>query len=151
MGRELTSAVLVFFGAGCGGVLRHLVNRAVPIAVAAQFPLSTFLVNAIGCFAMGALAGWFAFRGGASTQPLRLFLATGVLELMKHAPFLGRRPVFIGDDVTDESVFEIMPGMDGLSFSVGRRAHGVDGHFAAPHDVRMWLTHLLDDSKVHVS
>ena len=77
--------------------------------------------------------------------------ATGVLELMKHAPFLGRRPVFIGDDVTDESVFEIMPGMDGLSFSVGRRAHGVDGHFAAPHDVRMWLTHLLDDSKVHVS
>jgi CrcB protein len=79
MGRELTSAVLVFFGAGCGGVLRHLVNRAVPIAVAAQFPLSTFLVNAIGCFAMGALAGWFAFRGEASTQPLRLFLATGVL------------------------------------------------------------------------
>jgi CrcB protein len=79
MGRELTSAVLVFFGAGLGGVLRHLVNRAVPIAVSAQFPLSTFLVNAIGCFAMGALAGWFAFRGEASTQPLRLFLATGVL------------------------------------------------------------------------
>jgi trehalose 6-phosphate phosphatase len=77
--------------------------------------------------------------------------ATGVIELMKHPPFLGRRPVFLGDDVTDESVFAIMPGMDGLSFSVGRKAQGVDGHFDAPNDVRTWLTHLLDDSKVHVS
>jgi trehalose 6-phosphate phosphatase len=74
-----------------------------------------------------------------------------VIELMKHPPFLGRRPVFIGDDVTDESVFAIMPGMDGLSFSVGRKAAGVDGHFDAPNDVRAWLTHLLDDTKVHVS
>ena len=48
--------------------------------------------------------------------------ATGVRELMKHEPFRGRRPIFIGDDVTDETVFAIMPDMNGLSFSVGRRA-----------------------------
>src|ERR1700726_4628960 len=73
--------------------------------------------------------------------------ATGVRELMNHAPFKGRRPVFIGDDVTDESVFAIMPEFDGLAFSVGRRARGVAGHFDAPSDVREFLAHLLDDER----
>src|SRR6202171_3209992 len=73
--------------------------------------------------------------------------ASGVLELMKHEPFRGRRPFFIGDDVTDESVFAIMPDLDGLAFSVGRRAKGVAGHFDAPSDVREFLGHLLDDER----
>src|ERR1700746_3310688 len=74
--------------------------------------------------------------------------ATGVRELMTHAPFKGRKPLFIGDDVTDESVFAIMPDLGGLAFSVGRRAHGVAGHFDEPRDVREWLAHLLDDEKL---
>jgi trehalose 6-phosphate phosphatase len=71
--------------------------------------------------------------------------ATGVLELMTHEPFKGRRPIFIGDDVTDEAVFGIMPDLGGLAFSVGRRAMGVADHFDEPRDVREWLAHLLDD------
>src|ERR1700744_993150 len=71
--------------------------------------------------------------------------ASGVRELMKHEPFRGRRPLFIGDDVTDETVFAIMPDMNGLAFSVGRRAQGVAGHFDEPSDVRAFLAHLLDD------
>jgi trehalose 6-phosphate phosphatase len=71
--------------------------------------------------------------------------ASGVLELMTHEPFKGRRPIFIGDDVTDESVFAIMPDLNGFAFSVGRRAQGVAGHFDEPRDVREWLAHLLDD------
>src|SRR3979411_915778 len=71
--------------------------------------------------------------------------ASGVLELMTHEPFKGRRPIFIGDDVTDEAVFGIMPDLDGFAFSVGRRAQGVAGHFDEPRDVREWLAHLLDD------
>jgi trehalose 6-phosphate phosphatase len=73
--------------------------------------------------------------------------ASGVRELMTHEPFKGRRPFFIGDDVTDETVFAIMPDLDGLAFSVGRRATGVAGHFDAPSDVREFLTHLLDDER----
>jgi trehalose 6-phosphate phosphatase len=71
--------------------------------------------------------------------------ATGVRELMTHEPFKGRHPIFIGDDVTDETVFAIMPDLGGLAFSVGRRAQGVAGHFDEPRDVRAWLAHLLDD------
>ena len=73
--------------------------------------------------------------------------ASGVHELMKLEPFKGRRPFFIGDDVTDETVFAIMPDLDGLAFSVGRRAQGVAGHFDAPSDVREFLAHLLDDER----
>jgi fluoride exporter len=71
MGRELYLTLLVFLGAGVGGVLRH--------GVSLQFPLSTLLVNIAGCFAMGVLTGWFAFRGEAASQHLRLLLTTGVL------------------------------------------------------------------------
>jgi len=73
--------------------------------------------------------------------------ASGVRELMTHPPFKGRRPLFIGDDVTDETVFAIMPDFDGVAFSVGRRARGVAGHFDAPSDVREFLAHLLDDER----
>ena len=69
--------------------------------------------------------------------------ASGVRELMTHEPFKGRRPLFIGDDITDETVFAIMPDFDGLAFSVGRRAQGVAGHFDSPNDVRNFLAQLL--------
>src|ERR1700736_2255361 len=72
-------------------------------------------------------------------KPSGFSKASGVIELMSHQPFKGRRPVFVGDDVTDESVFAIMPDFGGLAFSVGRRAHGVAGHFEEPRDVRQWL------------
>jgi trehalose 6-phosphate phosphatase len=65
--------------------------------------------------------------------------ATGVRELMDHAPFAGRRPIFIGDDTTDESVFAIMPELEGVAISVGRRVAGVPHHFDTPASVRGWL------------
>ena len=72
-------------------------------------------------------------------KPAGFTKATGVRALMKHAPFAGRRPIFIGDDTTDETVFAIMPELDGIAFSVGRDVAGVAGHFATPARVRAWL------------
>ena len=64
---------------------------------------------------------------------------TGVRKLMMSPPFRGRRPVFIGDDVTDESAFAVLPEFDGVGFSVGRRISGLAGCFPTPDDVRQWL------------
>jgi trehalose 6-phosphate phosphatase len=60
----------------------------------------------------------------------------GVQALMTHAPFAGRRPVFIGDDVTDQSVFALLPALDGIGLSVQRRFAGVMGVFPSPAEVR---------------
>jgi trehalose 6-phosphate phosphatase len=76
-------------------------------------------------------------------KPVGFSKATGVRELMTLAPFKGRTPVFLGDDVTDESVFAIMPDLKGFSFSVGRHAKGVAGYFEDPQHVRSWLQRLL--------
>jgi len=62
-----------------------------------------------------------------------------VKALMRRDPFAGRMPVFIGDDVTDESVFVVIPGLSGMSFSVGREFPGVPHVFAKPADVRRAL------------
>jgi trehalose 6-phosphate phosphatase len=65
--------------------------------------------------------------------------ATAVTELMKYAPFKGRRPVFLGDDVTDLDVFAAMPAFGGVAISVGERHPATDHCFDRPADVRGWL------------
>ena len=72
--------LLVFLGAGLGGMARHAVNVGCARWCGVEFPWGTLTVNVVGSFAMGALAGWLAFRAGAAWTPnARLFLATGVL------------------------------------------------------------------------
>ncbi|HET9904588.1 MAG TPA: trehalose-phosphatase [Xanthobacteraceae bacterium] len=66
-----------------------------------------------------------------------------VVELMQRAPFRERRPIFVGDDVTDESVFAVLPKFGGLGFSVGRELPGAHGYFATPREVRHWLYDLM--------
>jgi len=70
--------LLVFLGAGFGGALRHGVNQGTLRAFGPDRPVATILVNVLGSFALGVLAGRFAVQGH-STQTLQLFLATGLL------------------------------------------------------------------------
>lgn len=71
--------LVVGAGAAIGGALRHGSNRLGLALFGAGFPSGTLFVNLVGCFVMGALTSWFAFRGEQSSQSLRLFLTTGVL------------------------------------------------------------------------
>jgi len=52
-----------------------------------------------------------------------------VRELMRKAPFLHRRPIFVGDDTTDETVFEILPKFGGSGYAVERQMRGANGIF----------------------
>ena len=70
--------LIVFLGAGIGGALRHGVNVGSARLFGYGFPYGTLIVNVVGSFLMGVLAGYFAFRPGIG-QHARLFLTTGIL------------------------------------------------------------------------
>ncbi len=70
------NTLLVFLGAGLGGVLRHGVNFAA-VRLGSSFPWGTLGINVLGSVLMGVVTGWFALRGGPPQA--RLFLATGML------------------------------------------------------------------------
>ena len=71
----------------------------------------------------------------------------GVRTLMTKPPFAGRMPVFIGDDVTDESVFQVLPDFGGIGFSVTRQFPGLAGIFESPAHVRQALQKLAANGR----
>jgi trehalose 6-phosphate phosphatase len=65
-----------------------------------------------------------------------------IRRFMKTRPFLGRRPVFIGDDEIDRAGFDAALARGGLAFTVGIDLPGMSGRFANPDEVRAWLHEL---------
>jgi len=77
MAQDFMNCLVVFMGAGTGGVLRYLLSRFVTGAMPDGFPLGTLLVNLIGCLIIGLLSGIF---GHFVIQPnIRLLVFTGFL------------------------------------------------------------------------
>lgn len=76
----MQSVLLVFFGAGLGGSLRHGVNMVALRYASGSFPFGTLFINVVGSFLMGLLAAYFSARTDvAGSQSARLLLMTGVL------------------------------------------------------------------------
>lgn len=66
-----------------------------------------------------------------------------IQTFMHEAPFAGRLPVFIGDDVTDEDGFAIVNALGGLSIRVGEVAASAARHrLANVGEVIIWLRSL---------
>ncbi len=82
------------------------------------------------------IAGKLVFEITPNTHDKGKAIAT----FMTYEPFEGRRPVFIGDDITDEDGFRIVNEHGGVSVLVGERRE-TEARFYLPNvaAVRTWL------------
>jgi trehalose 6-phosphate phosphatase len=104
-----------------------------------------------------ALAGIVARNGGRfglvrgkmviELRDHRHSKASAVDSFMAVRPFAGRRPIFLGDDITDEDGFATVERLNGVAMPVGRSVdqpggRGREAVFASPAEVRDWLAAL---------
>lgn len=68
-------------------------------------------------------------------------------RFMAAPPFAGRRPVFIGDDVTDEAGFRAVNQAGGIAVAVGAPRDGAHTILPDPRAVRALITHLAAEPR----
>jgi trehalose 6-phosphate phosphatase len=64
-----------------------------------------------------------------------------IAAFMREAPFHGRTPFFIGDDVTDEYGFAVVNRMGGWAVKVARGFSAANWRFRDVKSVLAWLQH----------
>jgi trehalose 6-phosphate phosphatase len=70
---------------------------------------------------------------------------SAIAEFAAEAPFAGRRPVFIGDDLTDEPGFAVVNRLGGHSVKVGPGITRARWHLRDAAAVREWLAACIAD------
>ena len=76
-------------------------------------------------------------------KPARACKGRAILDFLEEAPFRGRTPVFIGDDVTDEAGFCAVQALGGLGVKVGDGPSAAAERLASPADMRVTLEQAL--------
>jgi fluoride exporter len=71
--------LLIFVGAGCGGVFRYWISNISYWFLGRQFPYGTLIVNVSGCFLMGLLFVLLIERFNGAGPQLRSLLLIGLL------------------------------------------------------------------------
>nr|WP_298146265.1 trehalose-phosphatase [uncultured Pseudomonas sp.] len=77
-------------------------------------------------------------------KPLGASKGEVIRHFMNEAPFSERLPVFLGDDLTDESGFAAVNAMGGLSIKVGEGQSVAQARLASVSDVGTWLAAVLE-------
>lgn len=60
-------------------------------------------------------------------------------ELMRTSPFVGKRPIMVGDDATDEDAMKVALALGGAAIKVGEGSSIATYRLATPKDVWTWL------------
>lgn len=78
-------------------------------------------------------------------KPTGMDKGKALLELLDSAPFTGRLPVYLGDDLTDEHAFASTNQRHGISVRIGAREPTL-AHFTLPGPAvaEAWLIRVLD-------
>lgn len=100
----MTNALLIFVGAGVGGVFRYWAANGVYWLTGRQFPYGTLFVNVSGCFLMGLLFVLLERVDSISPQ-LRALLLIG---------FLGGYTTFSSFSIETLTLFENGEWLSGL-------------------------------------
>lgn len=106
--------------------------------------------DAVAAICSDLPAGWVEILPGKAVIEIKksgFNKGTALRDLMAHAPFAGRQPIFVGDDRTDDAAFAVVPEFDGIAISVGRMVPGVAQRFEAPSDVRRWLERIAKEDR----
>lgn len=74
----LINYMAIGLGGGLGAIIRVAITRRIPFVDPLHFPLKILLINAIGCFLMGALAEYIALYWSPN-ENIRAFLVPGFL------------------------------------------------------------------------
>lgn len=75
----MLDTLLIFIGAGCGGVCRYWVSNLSHYLLGRQFPYGTLIVNVSGCLVMGLLYILLIERLNGTSPQLRALLLIGFL------------------------------------------------------------------------
>jgi trehalose 6-phosphate phosphatase len=117
-----------------GGALAVHYRRAPGLESAAREAMAAALIAAGPAFHVQDGKQVVELKIGAVSK------GAAIAEFMTEPPFLGRLPVFLGDDVTDEDGFETVNRLGGYSVAVGvSRVTHARWHLRDDNQVLDWL------------
>ncbi len=108
--------------------------------------LASYVQTLMARLAKEANAGLEVQRGKrvAEVKPSGIDKGTAVAEYLAESPFLGRRSVFIGDDLNDEHGFAEVNRLGGISIKVGKGKSCAHFRLRDVAAVRKWLSEALE-------